>query len=309
VTGGTEGVSGAALSANPATLNKPGQGYVHTHISFPPVLDLTFNDLNFSDPTEISGDGFAPYEIVSFWVDQPRSECSSFTAHADFNQSANLPPIFVFNARVIENQPIFNGEGSFAIGSFKADASGHVSFFLYFSDIACEGVWHVVGRGNSSHNGGDTWVTLVGNPVSANAFLVASPSSVVALFGHVNFNGSGFGSHEHVSCWLTSPEGQVLGVPDDLGISGHLFGTSRTSNGIYADAGGNIAFGLETGSFYVKFSGTENDIFFHGSYSGEIKDPIASEGALGVWAMTCRGDTTGNTGIATFTIVGGAVDP
>jgi hypothetical protein len=36
--------------------------------------------------------------------------------------------------------------------------------------------------------------------------------------------------------------------------------------------------------------------------------PIGSEGALGNWAMSCRGNQSGRVGIAWFTITGNTVD-
>ena len=41
----------------------------------------------------------------------------------------------------------------------------------------------------------------------------------------------------------------------------------------------------------------------------EIFDPLMSQGALGMWAMSCRGNSSGNVGIAWFTMVGGTLDP
>jgi hypothetical protein len=60
-----------------------------------------------------------------------------------------------------------------------------------------------------------------------------------------------------------------------------------------ADVGGNVYVTLITGS----------------SFSFAFGPGLYSEGALGVWAMTCRGDSSGALGVATFTLVGGSVDP
>ena len=304
VGGGTEGVSGAALSANPSTVKKPSQAYTHQNIDG----IVTLNDFAVTT-TNLSGSGFQPYEYVSFWADYPRSECSSFTVH--YNEDAELiePPIFVARVTDQYNVPAIIGIGTFALTTVKADASGNVSLDIGFFSYDCEGAWHIVARGVSSGRGGDTYVTLVGNPITATVSLIASPNIASAMFDRITFTGSGYASNEHISCWLTTPEGQVVGVPNDLFVSVNLGFFVDRSIGLAADSAGHVSFQFETGSFYDNVHQQTSGVGGSSDSHGEFFDPFQSEGALGVWAMTCRGDTSGAIGIADFTLTGGVVDP
>ncbi len=306
ITGGTEGVSGAWLSASPSVLYKPEDAY--GRFSFPPI---NVNFLNASEPATISGGGFAPNEIVSFWVEPPRGACSSFTDHLKADTNFVIPGLFGLHIREDLNLPIYDGIGAFAFDSVKADGGGNASTQAFFFSVACEGDWHFVARGNSSGWGGDTHLTVIGNPITTNATLTASPGTVTALFDKVWFSGSGFGANEHVTCWLTSPQGQTLSFPNalffDISFPPLLTQKSRQ---LFSDGGGNISFDLVTGSIYYKIDAALV-VTGVGSFNFEDTDyiPVASEGALGTWYMTCRGDSSGATAIAPFTITGGFVDP
>lgn len=304
VTGGSEGVSGAWLSADPSSITKPEVG--HDHLQFG---SITVNFGNPSDPVTITGWGFAPYEMVTFWYDPPNGECSSFTAHYNYRASVNLPPIVVAKGTLTENFPAFDGLGSTALATVKADGAGNVTMEIFFYYWACEGRYRVVGRGNTSGKGAYTWVTLTGNSVSTNAWLYADPTSVTGLFDRVQFSGGGFWGGERVDCWLTSPQGRVVAFPEDSFVTGSDGIFSQRDIPITADAGGNIAFEMVTGSYYLndREGGTISGVPYQ--ISREFFDPIQSEGALGRYAMTCRGFSSGNTAIAWFTITGGPVDP
>ncbi len=176
------------------------------------------------------------------------------------------------------NTPGFRGFSSYALWDVKTDADGAFATVLNWSATACEGKYRIVARGNSSGWGGETWVSVTGNAVATDAWLDASPDTVAAMFDWVYFTGAGFGANEHLSCWLRTPQGQVTAV-DQL-----------WHETVKSDAGGNMSLAIYTGSFYPPFA-------------------YASEGALGVYAMTCRGDVSGATGIAEFTVTGGTFDP
>ena len=165
------------------------------------------------------------------------------------------------------------GASSVTYGNFKTDASGSFSFVFRISPVwDCAGTYHIVARGNTSQLGGETYWTTANSVETETAVLVASPSAVFALGGFISFSGSGYAPFDGVNCWETTPQGGVLPVAN-----------------VKADAAGDFVFGFHTGANY-----------------GVV---VPSEGALGEWAMTCRGGTSGALGIARFSVFGGIVDP
>lgn len=309
VTGGTEGVSGASLNADPPNIHKPLQAYTRT--SLPP---FEYTELNPSETVALNGSGFAPNEIVTFWMEPPQGGCPSWTVHNKYQVGAVFFGVYRDFQHWQVNQPVFEGYGSQLLGSIAADAQGNAIAGIAFYSYECEGAWHIVARGNASGLGADTYVTVTGNAVTTNAWLTADKTMVTGIFDRVNFAGSGFGSLEHISCWLTSPRGQTLGYPHKLQVSYDITvpGVSNQflkDEEFFADAAGNVGFDLVTGSLLIQIDETFS---FGGNTqtgSATIHEHVQSEGALGEWAMSCRGDTTGNTAIARFTLVGGFVDP
>ena len=78
---------------------------------------------------------------------------------------------------------------------------------------------------------------------------------------------------------------------------------------IHADANGSFNFQLVTGNEFAQWTVTE---IVNGQITVNdetVMRPRASEGALGEYAMTCRGITSQNSGIARFTVTGGMIDP
>lgn len=213
-----------------------------------------------NESVNIYGSGFAPYEMVTVWWEYPNGDCSTFTAH-DF---------FLFN------YPQERGFSSLFLFDTKADAAGNISDSEGWTQYACEGKYRLVARGNTSRRGAETWVSVTGNAVTTNAWLYSSKSLVYGLFDTVSFNGSGFGSGEHVTCWVRTPQGQVSAIE---------------TTSVKADTGGAIGFSIYTGSLFPGFA-------------------LTSEGATGEYAVTCRGDSSGATAIATFMVTGNpVVDP
>ena len=303
ITGNGEGVSGAKLSASPTTINKPTQA-IKT-FSLPP---LTIHALNWSEPVTLSGSGFKPYEIVSFWIEPAGGGCASMTEHLSLEFREVVPSVYSLSEKIQVNDYIYDGFGAQPFVDEKADASGNVTSNILFSAIACEGQWRVVARGNSSWHGAETWVTVIGNAVETNAWLEASPSSASAMFARIQFSGSGFGANEHVSCWLTSPQGRTLPYPSQY-IELSLPNQSLKNTQFFADANGELGFGFVSGNVYEAVDYSISSGGNTQRFKGEFFDPLNSEGALGEYAMSCRGDTTGNTAIARFTLTGGFVDP
>ena len=212
---------------------------------------------------EINGHGFAPYEIVSLWLEFPNGDCSTFTQH--------MPPYF--------NEPTIAGSSVWRMWDVKADANGEFSTGDYFDSWFCEGKYHFVGRGNTSGNGGEAWATFVGNAVETNAKVWSDKDTYVAMGDSLTISGAGFGADEPVTCWLTNPQNSALEIyhiPE-----------------IKTNGSGQFSFSTWTGSFWP-----------HPGYM------FFSEGPIGEYAMTCRGNVSGATGIARFGVTGGNIlDP
>jgi hypothetical protein len=304
VTGGTEGVSGATLWSDPSTIHKPEQAYDHINIGIG-----TINLLAYSEPVTVWGTGFMPGEMVSFWLEPAGGGCPSMTDHEAIDAGIIQPGVAALYIREEINIPIYDGLGSQEFATVKAASDGSATVDVYFTSLACEGAWRFVARGNSSWYGAETWVTVIGNAVATNAWLTADPGSVTAMFDTVSFSGWGFGANEHVSCWLTTPQGRTLGYPNDYIVTYSIPGEYIRNQQIESDAGGNIGFSLVTGSVYDHLNATLSVGGITDNIDVTFTDPAASEGALGEYAMSCRGDSSGNAAIARFTVTGGFVDP
>lgn len=170
----------------------------------------------------------------------------------------------------------FDGPGlsTATFANLKADANGSFSFPIVLDPDAfdCAGFYHFVARGNTSHLGGDTYIATRNHHVTENATLIANPDRVFAIGQLITFNGSGFEPFETVTCWDTTPQGATPPVGNEN-----------------VDANGNFTTGFHTGSFIAKFA--------------------VSNGALGKWFLTCRGNKSGRIGIASYLVVGGIIDP
>lgn len=304
ITGGAESVSGAALQADPATIHKPAQGYAHFN-----VPEGQFNFPNSSEPVTLTGTGFEAGEMVSFWLEPANGGCASLTEHQSNVFQLVSPGIITLFLDEDFNTPIYNGLGAQYFTTVKADESGQARADAYFTMLACEGMWHFVARGNTSHRGAETWVTVIGNSVTVNASLTADRATVPAMFGTVSFHGEGFAPQEQLSCWLTSPHGSTLGFPSDTFFTGTFSEVTYRDHVIHADANGSFNFQLVTGNEFAQWTVTE---IVNGQITVNdetVMRPRASEGALGEYAMTCRGITSQNSGIARFTVTGGMIDP
>lgn len=240
ITGGTEGVDGAAtLWMSQTTVHK------------------------LVDAPTLYGAGFAPFEPVSIWMEFARGQCATVTYHFPSGNETSLGGISVFG-----------------IDTVKADAGGSFAEFLgTTAGDNCEGTYHMVARGMTSGHGAVVEFIVTGNAIHPTIWMEAYPSVQSAEPGKViSFTGAGFQGGEHVSCWVTESRGHTVAVP-----------------GIYADAVGNIALSITTGAI--------------NSYYALGFPMTNSEGPLGEWHMTCRGDVSGLEGLATYTLVGGMVDP
>lgn len=304
ITGGTEGVSGADLAGSPATIHKPEQAYDSTGFGFG-----YFSSPALSEPATLSGDGFMPGEVVTIWTEPPGGGCPSMTRHNSLSAGSIVPGIGGLFIRTDFNTPLYDGIGAQIFANVKANQAGEISTQVYFYPYACEGQWRFVARGNASGSGAETWITVVGNPIPTNAWLSADPTSASAMFGTIRFSGSGFGANEHITCWLTTPQGRTIGYPEPYYITYSLPTEYLRNQAITANANGEISFTLVTGSIYQKIHETLSIGGVSQNYDSTRMAPIASEGALGEYAMSCRGDSTGSTAIARFTLTGGFVDP
>jgi hypothetical protein len=163
---------------------------------------------------------------------------------------------------------------AFAFTSEKADSSGAISFPIFANTpFFCTGEWFVSARAPGSGNAGSASFLVTGHPVSpGGATLTVNPSVGLSRGGVFTFTGSGYFPGEVVNCWYTRPEG-----------------TTREFLNHIADAAGQFELVLVTGFDDVGMQ--------------------YSEGSLGQYAMTCKGQTSGFIGITSFTLIGGITDP
>lgn len=223
--------------------------------------------------------GFAPGEVISFWMQRP-ALCSSFTFHfVDGNNGATF-----------ENIPYLDLAGTFGLGDIKADASGVVLAPIPFPSYTCEGTYRVAARGNTSGWGAYAEFAVSGPSVSTNAWLVPSKDSVGAFNDTIEFYASGFGVNETLNCYTTSPDGRAI-----------PYGVGMSLDEIRVGADGTGTISLTTGSYITS---RDNPFNF-----GDTIDPIMSEGSLGVWKMTCKGLASGTTAIAEYTVHGYELTP
>jgi len=168
--------------------------------------------------------------------------------------------------------PVDVGLSTAFYGNVTADNAGEIAFYFNPGSLSCKGKYHIVARGNSSGWGADAYWTTPNVVVNATASLVASSETVGAYGDTITFYGSGFSPNEILSCWTTNPQGHVVYLDPS------------------ADGSGSFAFVYGTGADWWGLWQT-------------------SEGPLGEWAMTCRGNSSGLIGIARYTVVGNAIDP
>lgn len=156
----------------------------------------------------------------------------------------------------------------------KADADGNIASTFYASTpYTCTGEWSVSARALGSGHGAIAHFSVVGYPApDATLWLDVSPDMVYAWADTLAVSGSGFDPFENVNCWYTRPEGTVRELPEQK-----------------ADGSGNLGFAFTTG-------------YDTGDYN-------YSEGSLGMYYMTCKGEASGEAGIASFWLVGLATDP
>lgn len=232
-------------------------------------IDKTVVDRS-QDSLTLTGWGFAPNEVITIWGQRP-TLCDSYTAHYVDGK----------NGVDFSNNPRYDDVSTYLLFDVKADATGAFSFTDGFGAGACEGTWRLVARGNTSGWGAYVDVIVTGPSVSTNAWLVPASDSVGAMFDTLQFYAYGFAPNEILNCWTTGADGRA----QDFGIPGS-FDTIKVG----ADGSGVISF--STGSRWIH----EGDF--------DYQFPLMSEGALGVWHLTCRGGLSGATAIADFTIHG-----
>jgi hypothetical protein len=232
-----------------------------------------------SESIILYGYGFLPNEIVTLWIQKPFL-CSSYTAHYVDDK----------NGATFENIAQYETSGTYQVDNIKADGFGEFVSERFFGIDACEGTWRYGARGNTSGWGAYTEITLTGPSVATNAWLVPSKDKVGAFNDTIQFWASGFGANETLSCWTTSPDGRA--VP---------YGISGSFDLIQVGADGSGVISLTTGSYII----SPDDPL----YVGVSVIPLMSEGSPGVWKMSCRGDLSGATAIAEYTVYGYETSP
>lgn len=232
-----------------------------------------------TDHIVLNGWGFLPGEIVTLWIQKP-ALCSSFTRHYVDGK----------NGATFENVPEVDGLGTYQVDDIKADSGGAFTSERFFGGETCLGTWRYAARGNTSGWGASTEIALAGSSVSTNAWLTPSKDKVGAFNDTIEFWASGFGANESLTCWTTSPEGRAV-----------QFGSGGSFAEIKVGPGGSGSFVLTTGAHII----SRDDPFFNGS----TVDPLLSEGSPGEWHMTCRGNSSGATAIAGYTVYGYETSP
>lgn len=232
-----------------------------------------------TDQVVLNGWGFLPGEIVTLWIQKP-ALCSSFTRHYVDGK----------NGATFENVPEFDGQGTYQVDDIKADSGGAFTTERFFGQETCLGTWRYAARGNTSGWGASVEIALTGPSVSTNAWLTPSKNSVGAFNDTIEFWASGFSPNESLTCWTTSPDGRVV-----------RFGSGGSFAEIKVGSDGSGSFVLTTGSHII----SRDDPLFVGS----TVDPLMSEGSLGVWHMTCRGNSGGATAITEYTVYGYETSP
>jgi hypothetical protein len=211
--------------------------------------------LNVTSSGFVTGNGFAPGERVEIWYDYPNGDCSG---------------ICVSTWGLYPDKPGGMGLSTVTYGSVTASSAGSIAFQFALGSTECKGTYHIVARGNTSHNGADGWWTTPNVDVTTNATMIANPTSTSAWRGSIQFFGSGFNANSHVFLWQTTPQGQVI-----------------AEGSVPTGSAGTFVFTLDTG----------DDLGFAAS----------SEGALGQYALTASDGT--HTAIANFWIYGNITDP
>lgn len=232
-----------------------------------------------SEGITLTGWGFAPGEIVSAWTLLP-SPCGSFTLHYVDGK----------NGGTFENDPVYGDLGTFGIFDIKTDSSGAFVITGHYFSEDCEGTYRVAARGNTSGLGAYVDFNVSGSAVSTNAWLVPSKTSVGAFNDTIQFWAYGFGANETLNCWTTSPDGRAV-----------AFGASGSFDQIKMGADGSGAISLTTGAYIIS---PDDPLFF-----GVKVFPLMSEGAIGVWKLTCNGLASGSKAIAEYKVHGYELTP
>lgn len=164
----------------------------------------------------------------------------------------------------------------------KTDAAGNFVYTDFLAVNVCDGERHFVARGNTSGRGAEANLLVMSSAVDENAWLDVSPNVASALDATITFHAQGFDGNEMLSCWTTTPDGRALAFPYD-GVMAEL----------KTDSSGSAQFALTTGAVH----------------NALVPSILGSEGALGEWNMSCRGNTSGRVGIARYVLTGGVIDP
>lgn len=161
-------------------------------------------------------------------------------------------------------------------GSAKTNSAGEFAYDIFGNTpYFCAGDWSVSARSPGSGVAGAAVFRVVGHPIEVGgATLTAYPTSAISRGGVIQFQGSGFDANEVVICWYTRPEGTVREFPVH-----------------YADSSGGLDLVLATG------------------FDDEILGMHYSEGSLGNYVMTCKGQASGDIATAEFLLYGGITDP
>lgn len=177
----------------------------------------------------------------------------------------------------------YSAADAFKQDDVKTNSLGRFEYLLpTYSFYHCPGSWALSAFAPGSKMGAIARFTLAARGVPGGATLTVNPASGYSRGSTFTFSGSGFAASGLASCWLTRPEGTVKPTGD------------YTTN----------ASGLFTFKFATGFDLEED---FDGDLV--VEHMHYSEGSLGVYAMTCRDNSTGATATAWFSLNGLNANP
>ncbi|MBI4673977.1 MAG: hypothetical protein HY741_20210 [Chloroflexi bacterium] len=204
---------------------------------------------------------------------------SGFWRDEYVNVWVTLPPNCSGRASVegaSADDPYYQGlfDGFFGPNTVKANEKGEIGFAVLFTTAACRGEYSATVYAPGSGYGAIATFQVSGKTIapSSTRHLIVVPDAVDALNPLLTILGSNWNVNQAVDCWSTRPDGRSFNVG------------SAT-----ADANGNFALDIHISGF-------------------DSTAPYASE-EPGVWSVTCRAPSNGDTAVTTVTVHALTVDP
>lgn len=169
----------------------------------------------------------------------------------------------------------YSAANAYSQDDVKANGKGEIAYPLpTYSFFNCQGDWSISAYAPGSKVGAYAGFRVISGSIRGGLTLLVKPATAMARGGSLGFDGSGYTPGGVASCWLTRPEGTVRFLDN----------------------------------YPVRGDGTFSFIFTTG-FDDEMWDMHYSEGSGGHYAMTCRDNAGGASGVAAFTLLGMPLDP